>query len=182
MDAYRVLYKGWSVNRPDSWSFSSLHWCNGIDKSFCIMDQFPLALILPLLLLTSSTKRCLWSTNRALPGPACSWGNRTGNNSILTPAVPSTSWREASSPIGTRGWNRSWWPKRTLVSRRWLCCTSGTSVVVPWAKLRNPASSITGPSGHRIRKGMPTSMAETPRSFQKLDDSLQTCQAHDLPL
>ena len=52
--------------------------------------------------------------------------------------------------------------------------TSGTSVSmvfkvstkawveVPWAKLRKPASSITGPSATGSEKGIPTSIAETP--------------------
>ncbi|CIW09645.1 Uncharacterised protein [Streptococcus pneumoniae] len=40
-------------------------------------------------------------------------------------------------------------------------------VEVPWAKLRKPASSITGPSATGSEKGIPTSIAETPKSSKK---------------
>ena len=57
--------------------------------------------------------------------------------------------------------------------------TSGTSVSivfkvstracveVPLARLRKPASSITGPSATGSEKGTPTSIADTPKSSKK---------------
>ena len=69
--------------------------------------------------------------------------------------------------------------KGTLVSRRWIVCTR-PSVVVPWAKLRGPASSIEAIC-HRIRKGMPTSIAETPSSSKNWMVSCKPAKPfHDL--